>query len=135
VHEAAIALAIVGEVCERAALERIERVHTVFVRIGVMTAVVPEALQFAWDLATDGTPAAGARLQIEHVPLAIACASCNAERTIPSSTIPVCPVCGESSNDIVRGRELFVTAMEVEDAAAIAGRSAKHSAQEQHAGP
>jgi hydrogenase nickel incorporation protein HypA/HybF len=89
VHEASIALAIAGEVCDRAASERIERVRTVFVRIGVMTGVVPEALQFAWDLATDGTPAAGSRLQIERVPLAIACARCNAERTVTSGAIPV----------------------------------------------
>jgi hydrogenase nickel incorporation protein HypA/HybF len=100
-----------------------------------MTGVVPEALEFAWDLATDGTPAAGSRLEIERVPLVIACPSCDAERTIENGTLPVCPVCGASSTAIVRGRELFVTAMEVDDDAATAGRSAKHSAQEQHAGP
>jgi hydrogenase nickel incorporation protein HypA/HybF len=103
------------------------------VRIGAMTSVVPDALRFAWDLATESTLAAGSRLEIEEVPLAIACRTCNAERTIDRGVIPVCPVCGTPSTGIVRGRELLITAMEVTDDAQTDRRSAEHPSQEQHA--
>jgi hydrogenase nickel incorporation protein HypA/HybF len=135
VHEASIALAIVDEVCERATSQQaVEKITAVHVRIGALTSVVPDALRFAWDIATDGTLASGSNLQIERVPLSIYCTSCTCERTIETGTLPVCPVCRTPSNDILRGRELLVTAMEVIYAAAPGGRSAEHSSQEHYAG-
>ncbi|MFN2449005.1 MAG: hydrogenase maturation nickel metallochaperone HypA [Candidatus Baltobacteraceae bacterium] len=133
-HEVSIALAIVDEIAERIDGQNIEKVTAVHLRIGAMTGVVPEALRFAWELAADGTPAAGSRLEIERVPLTIYCSACACERTVAGSMLPVCAVCGASSNDIVRGRELLVASMEVEYDASLGGSAAKHSAQEQHDG-
>jgi hydrogenase nickel incorporation protein HypA/HybF len=115
VHEASIALAIVDEVCERSTRKQIEKITCVHVQIGALTSVVPDALTFAWDIAAEGTLAAGSRLEIERVPLAIACRTCETERTIPLNglQLPVCPVCGRSSTEIVRGTELLITALEV----------------------
>jgi hydrogenase nickel incorporation protein HypA/HybF len=134
VHEASIALAIVEEISERAAAESFEKIAAVHVRIGALSSVVPEALTFAWDVATDGTLACGSQLHIEHIPLVIFCAPCNCERTIEGGTLPICPVCGVSSTQIVRGRELAVTAMEVVYAPALGGRPAEHSSKERYAG-
>jgi hydrogenase nickel incorporation protein HypA/HybF len=117
VHEVSIALAIIDEISERATAENIEAIEMVRLRIGVMTGVVPDALQFAWDLAAEGTVAAGSRLEIERVALTIACATCACERPVEDRAIPVpiCAVCGDSSTEIVRGRELLIVAMEVRD--------------------
>jgi hydrogenase nickel incorporation protein HypA/HybF len=113
VHEASIALAIVEEVCERAAYEGVDRIDTVSVRIGALAGVVPDALTFAWELATEGTAAHGARLEIIRVPLSIECSVCNERRVVDHGTMPVCPVCATPSSCIVTGRELLVSAMEV----------------------
>jgi hydrogenase nickel incorporation protein HypA/HybF len=135
VHEASIALAIVDELQERTAGEPVSKVTAVHLRVGVLSSVVPEALTFAWDAATEGTVAWQSRLEIERIPLTIACAPCGSERTIDKGMLPICPVCGASSTEIVRGRELLVTAMEVIYAdAAPDGRSTKHPAQERCAG-
>jgi hydrogenase nickel incorporation protein HypA/HybF len=112
-HEVSIALAIVDELAERTACQRIGRIAAVYLRVGALSAVDADALRFAWDLATDGTPASGSRLDIERVPLRIACEPCGDERTIQTGTLPICPVCGTSSTAIVSGRELEITAMEV----------------------
>ncbi|HZZ65622.1 MAG TPA: hydrogenase maturation nickel metallochaperone HypA [Candidatus Baltobacteraceae bacterium] len=133
-HEASIALSIVDEVSQRLAAEPIERVTAVYVNIGKLTGVVPDALQFAWDLATDGTPAAGARLVIEEIPLSIWCDPCAQRRTISSYPLPVCPDCGTPSAKILAGRELFITRAEVEYDPTAAGRSTEHFAQEHRAG-
>ncbi|MBV8637820.1 MAG: hydrogenase maturation nickel metallochaperone HypA [Candidatus Eremiobacteraeota bacterium] len=135
VHEASIALAIVDELCERAQRDQIERIATVYLRVGALTSVVPDALQFAWDMANEGTVASGSRLEIERIPLTIFCTRCACERTIDQDALPICPACGTSSNEIVRGRELLVTAMEAVYAASPRGHSAKHLAQERYAGP
>lgn len=115
-HEVSIALAIVDELTERSSLLEGERVTTVLLRVGAMTAVVPEALEFAWELAAQGTAVDGSTLEIERVPLAIACDPCAREIEIESGAIPVCPRCGTPSSRIVRGRELQIVAMEVTDA-------------------
>jgi hydrogenase nickel incorporation protein HypA/HybF len=133
VHEASIALAIVDEVCERARDDGAVRIAAVHVRIGALTSVVPDALRFAWDAATDGTLAHGARLEIDEVPLRISCAQCKGERDVDGA-LPICPACNTTSTRIVRGRELLVTAMEVIHDAAAARRPAEHSAQEHYAG-
>src|SRR5690242_2586488 len=61
-HELSIAQSVVDAVCERAAGRS---VHSVRLRVGALTAVVPEAMQFCFDLAVEGTVAEGARLDIE----------------------------------------------------------------------
>lgn len=132
-HEVSIALAIVDEIAERLPDER-DKVSAVHLRIGALTAVDTAALEFAWELATEGTPARGSQLKIERVPLAIFCSRCNARRTIEQGTLPVCPVCATPSNDIVAGRELHITALEVVHDPEARGSSAEYSSQEQHAG-
>jgi len=113
-HEVSIALAIVDEIDERStALDGI--VTAVHVRIGAMSAVVPSALEFAWDLATAGTAIAGARLVIERVPLTIACERCG-NQVVDGPPIPICPGCSAPSSAIVTGRELDIAAVEVLDA-------------------
>jgi hydrogenase nickel incorporation protein HypA/HybF len=112
-HEVSVALAIVDELSERAASAAIEKITAVHLRVGALAAIDVRALQFAWEVATDGTAASHSQLVITHVPLAIACSACGVERTIEGGTLPVCPVCATPSNRIVRGRELEITAMEV----------------------
>ena len=127
-HEVSIALAIVDEITERAAQAQAAKISAVYLRVGRLTAIDERALQFAWDLATSNTPAFNSKLVIDFVPLAIACKQCNAERVIDEGMLPICPVCGNSSNAIVRGRELLITAMEVDDGSSSGGSPTEHSA-------
>jgi hydrogenase nickel incorporation protein HypA/HybF len=66
-HELSIALSLVEAVCEE--LPRLgDRVsiRRVRVRVGPLSGVVPEALAFAFEVAADDSPIAGARLEIER---------------------------------------------------------------------
>ena len=57
-HEMAITQSVVDAVCEHAAGRR---VHSVRLEVGALCAVVPDAMQFCFELATEGTVADGAR--------------------------------------------------------------------------
>lgn len=64
-HELSIALRLVELVEEQLAGEPPSTtVSAVHIRVGEWSSVVPEALQFAWEPATDGTRLAGAKLHI-----------------------------------------------------------------------
>jgi hydrogenase nickel incorporation protein HypA/HybF len=60
-HELAIASAIVEMVVEVAGGKRVSRV---VVEIGKLAAVLPDALRFSFDVASEGTSAAGAALEV-----------------------------------------------------------------------
>ena len=112
-HELSIALSILDLAGEEGR-DRGGRVAAVHVKLGPLSGVVKEALRSAFEMAREGTPLAQAELWIEEVPLVIHCSACAAERT-PVATFELrCPDCGAWTNDIVRGRELEVSALEIE---------------------
>jgi hydrogenase nickel incorporation protein HypA/HybF len=112
-HELSIAVALLEGVSEEAQRQGVSRVDAVRVRIGVLSGVAPDALTFSWELAAADTVAAGSRLDIETVPLAVRCSACWDESTPPVATGLACTKCGSGPTRIVRGRELELVAMEV----------------------
>ena len=121
-HELSIAIAICEEVSERAERDNVAGVKSVRLRIGELSAVVNEALRFAWDVTTEGTAAAGSELLIETVPVRVFCPTCECERSPQGVNYLACSVCGTATPTIVMGRELELVAMEVYDAAQTRGR-------------
>ena len=107
-HELAIAQSVVDAVCDHAAGRAVYRVT---VEVGVLTAVVPDALRFAFDIAAEGTVADGAILDIRCVPGAAHCRACGADFTV-SELLLLCP-CGSADVAIGAGRELRIRSMEV----------------------
>jgi hydrogenase nickel incorporation protein HypA/HybF len=122
VHELSVAQAIVESLGRHEALAGGARVLAVTVRVGALSGVVPAALRFAWGPATAGTFAAGSRLDLEEVPLAVWCPACQAERELPAFPRLACPLCGAPTPEVVRGRELEILSMEIEDSRAAAPR-------------
>ncbi len=114
-HELSIAINIVEIACEEAARQKGARVEAVHLQVGALSGVVKDALLFAWDMACAGTPIAGSRLEIEEVPVAIRCPACGAEHTLGEEVDLRCPDCGGTATEVLRGQELQVTALEVED--------------------
>ncbi len=114
VHELSIATSLVEAACEKAGELGGVRVAALHVRLGALSGVVKDALLFSFDIVAQGTSVEGARLEIADVPLAIHCPRCDAERELPDARL-LCPVCAEPAFDVVRGRELEFTSMEVID--------------------
>ena len=114
-HELSISISLVEAACEKAAELGGVRVEALHLRLGPLSGVVRDALLFSFDLAAAGTAIEGARLEIEEVPLTVFCPRCKAERQLPGPQSFRCPVCGTPAPDVVSGRELELTALEVTD--------------------
>ena len=112
-HELSIALSMIEQIEQEAAKHRGE-VRSVRVRIGALAGVDCEALRFAWEIAREGTAFAATQLQIECVPLLIHCPICGATQTADVQSI-FCPTCVTPEQEIVTGRELELTSMEMEE--------------------
>ncbi len=113
-HELSIAIGLVEAVCEKAE-ELGARVEVVHVRLGPLSGVVRDALEFSFDVATAGTPIAGARLAVEETPLTVLCPLCGGEPKPATLQDLRCPDCGTPTPDVVGGRELELYALEVNE--------------------
>jgi hydrogenase nickel incorporation protein HypA/HybF len=116
-HELSVALSLVEAACEKAMALGNVRVEAVCVRIGPLSGVVKDALLFCFEAATQGTAIEGARLDIEDVSLTTFCPRCSEERPLTSAQHLRCPICDEPTPEVVHGRELELTALEVDDRA------------------
>ncbi len=114
-HELSIAYNLV-EIADAAARKAgAARVNAVFLRVGVLSGVVTDALLFGYDIAARGTLLEGSRLEIEEVPLTLYCPRCDAVSELPGVGALLCPLCGLPTGDIRRGKELEVISVEIED--------------------
>jgi hydrogenase nickel incorporation protein HypA/HybF len=109
-HELSIADAMLGVVLRHAGDRRITRVD---LRVGHLRQVVPSALEFAFELVAQGTPAEGAELVLVQVPAAVRCRDCRAESEQDAFPL-ACARCGSLAVDVVRGEELLVDSLEVQ---------------------
>src|SRR5690606_6507829 len=105
-HELSIAHQLVEMATEAAEASDIKRVEAVHVKLGVLSSVVKEALHFAFDVVSEGTPLEGARLVIEDVPVKVYCPSCAVESTLAKPFPLRCPQCGQRTGDVRDGRQI-----------------------------
>jgi hydrogenase nickel incorporation protein HypA/HybF len=112
-HELAIMKSALDLALDQARQGGAGRVQVIRLRIGALSGVVPEALQFAFEALTPGTLAEGAQLAIEQVPARFWCAVCAREFTA-ADLIAQCPDCRELSGDLRTGRELELTSLEID---------------------
>jgi len=112
-HELSIANSIVEIATAAAKRQQAAHVNTVYLRLGPLSGVVSDALRFSYEIVCEGTPLAGSNLVIEELPVVVHCAACEAQRTVDSIQYLRCPMCGAPTPEVVQGRELEVTALEI----------------------
>jgi hydrogenase nickel incorporation protein HypA/HybF len=117
VHELSIANSIVRVVERHAAGRTVTRVE---IKVGHLRQVVPSALEFAFELVAEGTCAEGAELVLHEVRAAGVCRNCGAESELPAFPLR-CSACGSFDVDVIRGEELLVDSLELEEALATIG--------------
>jgi hydrogenase nickel incorporation protein HypA/HybF len=113
VHELSIMDSALSLALDQARKAGANRVLLIRLRIGALSGVVPEALEFAFEMLTPDTMAAGAQLAIEHVPARFWCGTCNREFQ-SDSMLAECPACQRPSADLRAGRELELESLEIE---------------------
>jgi hydrogenase nickel incorporation protein HypA/HybF len=114
-HELSIVQSVVSSVVEWLEAQPATRVKTVTLRIGALSGVVEDALQFGYEVATEGTPLAGSALAVHRQPVVIYCTLCAEAVELPGVQSFRCPRCDTPSGDIRQGRELEIESLEIED--------------------
>ncbi len=112
-HEMSIASALLEQVLGHAEAAGSSRVERVAVRTGVRQAVVPMAMQAAWEAVREGTIAATAELKLTEEDLAARCRACGRDYA-PTLEDYSCPVCGSADPELIAGTTITLEAIDCE---------------------
>ncbi|MEM6576021.1 MAG: hydrogenase maturation nickel metallochaperone HypA [Pseudomonadota bacterium] len=112
-HEMALSEGVLQIVQDSAAREGFSRVKAVWLEIGALAGVDPEAMRFTFDAVTRGTVAEQATLEIVDVPGKAWCMPCGAHVAV-RQRFDACPKCGSYQLQVVEGDEMKVKELEVE---------------------
>jgi hydrogenase nickel incorporation protein HypA/HybF len=107
-HELGMCEAVIDTVERRAQGRRVRQVR---LRVGTLHRVVPEAFEQAFEMASMGSVAHGASVDLVVMPVRAACVSCGVESQ-SNDVVTVCPTCGSIEVEIVGGDELMLESLE-----------------------
>ncbi|MFM0593478.1 MULTISPECIES: hydrogenase maturation nickel metallochaperone HypA [Paraburkholderia] len=107
-HELSIASSVVEICAEQAHGARVRRVT---LEIGQLSAVMPEAIRFCFDVCAKDTAVEGATLEIVEIPGQARCLACGATLDVE---VPFgqC-ACGSEDLELIAGQQLKIRQMEV----------------------
>ena len=101
---------IVLRTAEQNSVSKVLRIH---VRAGELRAIVPQQLQFCFEILSKESPIMeGAELAVETLPVKGKCKSCSHEFTVEEFRF-LCPECEHEDIEILQGMELMVANIEV----------------------
>jgi hydrogenase nickel incorporation protein HypA/HybF len=112
-HELTLARSLIEMVDDYAARNGAARVRRINVRLGELSAMT-RALYFCFGSAARGTTCEDAELVIDEVPLTVMCRACDAVKTPGSRYNFRCPDCGRPTPEVVTGREMQLTSIELD---------------------
>lgn len=114
-HEYSIVEGVLDSVIPAAKKAGADRIVCVRLRVGDMTEVVQESLDFMWGICCEqrGPMVEGCRLEVEYVYPRSACLKCGHEFEHDRFHLK-CPECGSASTMLLSGRELEIASMDVD---------------------
>ena len=113
-HELSITESILNIASKHAATHGARRVTNLYLKIGQLSSIVDDSVQFYWDMISTGTICAGATLHFERVPAILECLECGRPYPIQQELTP-CPECGSTRVKTIAGDEFQLESIEIEE--------------------
>ena len=114
-HEMGIALEIIDIVTASIPADMTHpRVAKIHLKIGKLSALVPESLRFCFEIAARDTALKDAELVMEETPVVARCKACRYEWTIEGPAFS-CKKCNSGEIELLSGREHDIRSIEIED--------------------
>lgn len=112
-HELSIASSIVDTVLLEVEKRNLKNVSLISMRIGALTDIVPDSLQFGFEMMTKDTILENTELKIESIPVKGRCKNCHKDFEVVEF-IFICSNCASVDLDIHQGNELEIAFIETD---------------------
>jgi hydrogenase nickel incorporation protein HypA/HybF len=113
-HELAIAQNILEIVQQSVPEEQAAAVRWIRVRVGQLSGIVPDSLDFCFSAIASQTKMPQASLSIEKVPTVSRCRDCQHSFSVEDFAF-FCPVCKGGNLELLSGKELEIIEIELEE--------------------
>ena len=113
-HELSIAKSVLETVQAELAQRPGSRLHKVGLRVGELSGVNADALNFSFEVLVRGTDMEQVVLEIESSPRRHRCPGCDTVFTVRNYDV-ACPNCGAAGTECVGGQELEFAYLELEE--------------------
>lgn len=107
-HELSVTQSVVDAIVDKMGDVPVRRVR---LAVGTLSGIVPEAMEFCFELVTAGTPLQGAELEFERPGGSGTCRTCGLGFET-DEVMPLCP-CGSADVAVTGGTELRIREVEV----------------------
>ena len=109
-HEMSIAVELMSQLEGIAAANGLATIEEVSISAGALRAIVPEALDMAFEAIAAGTCAAGAKLALETVAPRGRCRDCGEEFGVEVDNF-ACPHCNLANVELIAGNEIILASI------------------------
>ncbi len=113
-HELSIAQSILEIVLREAEKQKPARVVAVGLKIGALSGIYADSLEFGFDAIKMGTPLEECRLEIEEVAIRGQCHQCGHVFDV-RELLFACPLCASGSIELKHGQELDIAYIEIDE--------------------
>jgi hydrogenase nickel incorporation protein HypA/HybF len=111
-HELSVCLSLLQEVERVARQNGAGSVERIIVKVGPLSGIEPDLLRNAWPLASAGSIAEQAELEIELSDIVVSCSACGAETPAKANRL-LCGKCGDYRTNLVTGDEMVLQTLEL----------------------
>ncbi len=112
-HELSVTQSIIKICCEEAVKHKASKVKEIRIKVGELSGLIPDCIQYYFDIASKGTEVEGALIKIDKIPITIKCNECNYEGVLKDKNYS-CPVCNSYNLKILKGNEFLIDSLEVD---------------------
>lgn len=106
-HELGVLLQVVEQVEEVAAQNQVEKIKTLVLQVGEISAMIPRYMQKLYPAAVSESVLEGSELKIEIIPANGRCRECKNVFSLTENK-GVCPHCQSENFEMISGREFFI---------------------------
>jgi len=112
-HELAVCQDIIAQVQQLAIEHKASAIHSITLEIGPLSGVEAALLEAAFPIASAGTVAENARLEIAAIPVTVSCNECHQQSEAAPNKL-ICGHCGSWKTRLVTGDEMLLKRVELD---------------------
>lgn len=112
-HELSLTESIIKICSEEALKNNLKKVDEIRLKVGELSGVVPECIQYYFDVISKDTILKGAKIKVEKILIQVECKDCNNIVVLDKINL-CCPKCGSFNIKVLKGNEFYIDSIKGE---------------------
>jgi len=112
-HELSVTESLLNTACEYAEKQDATKITILNIKIGKLSGIVDDSIQFYWDIISENSLCEGSVLNFMRISAKFECNACHTQFEIDAELMP-CPNCNSMDLATIQGDEFMLESIEIE---------------------